>query len=410
MEDLREDEVIVEEMDNSTETDFENSTIADDDTRAIENIIERLENENISAFERSDEERLDMIDNADISDLPTEVNQSENGVYLEEDPYLTEPLNTPEQINEPGVPARETIYEDCPRPEITEGVNMDDYTNEEQYGNPSYGDPVSSGISGKINDEVETIGEPDEEKEYAGEDADIEEEDEEMARNIALEEEEEKIEIPEELVEDKDEEVEEAEDTEGEEEEIEVEEVNVDEDTDEVPEDEEVVEDVVTDVDTATDVETSDAIEGGEEGAEVVETEIYAGVVNDDLSGELRKEVEAIELVDNANTKMLDGISFLKDKEFGMTEGSSMDKADESTDLIHDGVGLQETYDGEPIVETGASEGEAEVGTDGFIPGADEAKVDEELEEQAATESLRSVDTGRSYSLKNVLRNFWGQK
>ena len=432
MNELNEKEVFVEDNTTDIELDAQSSdTFIDEDTQEISNIVERLEKECISAVERSDEERMEMIDNADVSDLDREINQSTNGLHIEEDPYLTEPLNTPEQIDNPGVPAEETIYEDCPRPIIEGEVNMDNYTNEEQYGQEKeYGQKVESGISGAINDEVEIVGEAEDERIYA-EDTDYDdddEEDEEMAiRKISLEaDEEEVIEIPEELTEGDDVVVEEPVDTE-----------EVDLEVEETPEEEEGEIEVDVDGDGDTDVEIEEdgdveikaeagedvevsigdeevVVEEGEteenEGA-VIDTEVYAGEVSDELTGELRKEVEEIELVNNANTKMFDDVSFLKDKDFKMSTGSDLDTAEDAAELVRDGVGVQETYTGEDVPETGvvAEEPAAEVGTEGFIPGAEEAGVEEELEEKVATESLRSVDTSRSYSSRSVLRNFWGK-
>ena len=70
------------------------------DTTEVENIVTKLENMAIDAIERSDEERMEMIDNADVSEIPQEINQA-TGMFREEDPYGVKPLNDLEDINNP---------------------------------------------------------------------------------------------------------------------------------------------------------------------------------------------------------------------------------------------------------------------------------------------------------------------
>lgn len=402
------------------------------DTTEVENIVTKLENMAIDAIERSDEERMEMINNADVSEIPQEINQA-TGMFREEDPYGEKPLNDLEDINNPGIEIEEVIYEDRERPELNGTVNVDNMINEEQYGGEPYGQPAESGISGDISGRVEEanseeercyIGEDgvsscdceecsDDEEEYPleeNEDADEEVEEKEddnvgkIADNInrvsAQESEEEEVmETPEEL--ENEEVVGEAEDTEGDdttpetveevEEEVETEEVE------EAAEEEEVTEEV----------ETQDGVDV-EETTEVEVDTCYTGVVNEELTGELREEVEAIELGDNANTKMFDDVSFMKDPEYEVVEGTDLEVAQAAADNVVDGVGLQETYEGENIAETGTSE--TVTSSDDLVPGAEEAEEQEKIEEAVATESLRDFDMSRKYSARNVMANFWNRK
>lgn len=402
------------------------------DTTEVENIVTKLENMAIDAIERSDEERMEMINNADVSEIPQEINQA-TGMFREEDPYGEKPLNDLEDINNPGIEIEEVIYEDRERPELNGTVNVDNMINEEQYGGEPYGQPAESGISGDISGRVEEanseeercyIGEDgvsscdceecsDDEEEYPleeNEDADeeVEEKEDDNVGKIADDinrvsaqesEEEEVMETPEEL--ENEEVVGEAEDTEGDdttpetveevEEEVETEEVE------EAAEEEEVTEEV----------ETQDGVDV-EETSEVEVDTCYTGVVNEELTGELREEVEAIELGDNANTKMFDDVSFMKDPEYEVVEGTDLEVAQAAADNVVDGVGLQETYEGENIAETGTSE--TVTSSDDLVPGAEEAEEQEKIEEAVATESLRDFDMSRKYSARNVMANFWNRK
>lgn len=402
------------------------------DTTEVENIVTKLENMAIDAIERSDEERMEMINNADVSEIPQEINQA-TGMFREEDPYGEKPLNDLEDINNPGIEIEEVIYEDRERPELNGTVNVDNMINEEQYGGEPYGQPAESGISGDISGRVEEanseeercyIGEDgvsscdceecsDDEEEYPLEenedsDEEVEEKEDDNVGKIADDinrvsaqesEEEEVMETPEEL--ENEEVVGEAEDTEGDdttpetveevEEEVETEEVE------EAAEEEEVTEEV----------ETQDGVDV-EETSEVEVDTCYTGVVNEELTGELREEVEAIELGDNANTKMFDDVSFMKDPEYEVVEGTDLEVAQAAADNIVDGVGLQETYEGENIAETGTSE--TVTSSDDLVPGAEEAEEQEKIEEAVATESLRDFDMSRKYSARNVMANFWNRK
>lgn len=402
------------------------------DTTEVENIVTKLENMAIDAIERSDEERMEMINNADVSEIPQEINQA-TGMFREEDPYGEKPLNDLEDINNPGIEIEEVIYEDRERPELNGTVNVDNMINEEQYGGEPYGQPAESGISGDISGRVEEanseeercyIGEDgvsscdceecsDDEEEYPLEenedsDEEVEEKEDDNVGKIADDinrvsaqesEEEEVMETPEEL--ENEEVVGEAEDTEGDdttpetveevEEEVETEEVE------EAAEEEEVTEEV----------ETQDGVDV-EETTEVEVDTCYTGVVNEELTGELREEVEAIELGDNANTKMFDDVSFMKDPEYEVVEGTDLEVAQAAADNVVDGVGLQETYEGENIAETGTSE--TVTSSDDLVPGAEEAEEQEKIEEAVATESLRDFDMSRKYSARNVMANFWNRK
>lgn len=405
------------------------------DTTEVENIVTRLENMAIDAIERSDEERMEMIDNADVSEIPQEINQA-TGMFREEDPYGVKPLNDLEDINNPGIEIEEVVYEDRERPELNGTVNVDNMINEEQYGGEPYGQPAESGISGDISGRVEEvdseekecyIGEDgvsscdceecsDDEEEYPleeNEDADeeVEEKEDDNVGKIADDinrvsaqesEEEEVMETPEEL--ENEEVVGEAEDTEGDDttpetvEEVE-EEVETEEAEDEVEE--------ATEEEVSEEVETQDGVDVGETSEVEVET-CYTGTVNEELTGELREEVEAIELGDNANTKMFDDVSFMKDPEYEVVEGTDLEVAKAAADNVVDGVGLQETYEGENIAETGTSE--TVTSSDDLVPGAEEAEEQEKIEEAVATESLRDYDMSRKYSARNVMANFWNRK
>ena len=138
------------------------------DTTEVENIVTKLENMAIDAIERSDEERMEMINNADVSEIPQEINQA-TGMFREEDPYGEKPLNDLEDINNPGIEIEEVIYEDRERPELNGTVNVDNMINEEQYGGEPYGQPAESGISGDISGRVEEAN-SEEERCYIGED------------------------------------------------------------------------------------------------------------------------------------------------------------------------------------------------------------------------------------------------
>lgn len=402
------------------------------DTTEVENIVTKLENMAIDAIERSDEERIEMINNADVSEIPQEINQA-TGMFRNEDPNGVVPLNDIEDINNPGVEIKEVIYEDRERPELKGTVNVDNMINEEQYDGEPYGQPASSGISGDISGRVENvdseeercyIGEDgvsscdceecsDDEEEYPleeNEDADeeVEEKEDDNVGKIADDinrvsaqesEEEEVMETPEEL--ENEEVVGEAEDTEGDDTTPEtVEEVEEEVETEEV---EEAAEEEVSE-----EVETQDAVDAGEETAEVEVDTCYTGEVNKELTGELREEVEAIELGDNANTKMFDDVSFMKDPEHEVVEGTDLEVAQAAADNVVDGVGLQETYEGENIAETGTSE--TITSSDDLVPGAEEAVEEEKIEEAAATESLRDYDMSRKYTTRNVMSNFWNRK
>lgn len=394
----------------------------------VENIVTKLENMAIDAIERSDEERIEMINNADVSGIPTEINQA-TGMFREGDPYGEKPLNDLEDINNPGIEIEEVIYEDRERPELKGTVNVDNMINEEQYDGEPYGQPASSGISGDISGRVEEV-DSEEERCYIGEDGvsscdceecqdgeeeypleenenadeEVEEKEDDNVGKIADDinrvaaqesEEEEVIDTPEEL--ENEEVVGEAEDTEGDDTTPET----VEETEEEVETgSEEVTEEVVGD-----EVETETGVEGT---AEVEVETCYTGEVNEELTGELREEVEAIELGDNANTKMFDDVSFMKDPEHEVVEGSDLEVAQAAADNVVDGVGLQETYEGENIAETGTSE--TVTSTDDLVPGAEEAVEEEKIEEAAATESLRDYDMSKKYSTRNVMANFWNRK
>lgn len=408
----------------------------------VENIVSRLEALAIDDIDKSDEERMELIDNADVSEIPQEINQG-TGLFREEDPNGVVPLNNLEDINDPGIEIEEVVYEDRVRPEVNSVVNVDNMINEEVYDSDAYGEPADSGISGDISGRVEEV-EEEEEKCYAGEDAycdeDTEEEESPVENDIdgdeIVEEEEddnvgriaddinkasayeseedEVVEVPEELEEKEEEVVEEAEDTEGEDSEVVPEEETVEEVEEEVseePVEEEPVESEDGEVsEIVADAEADEAIAEGEEDVtgEVELVDIYAGSVNDDLTGELREEVEAIELVDNANTKMFDEVGFMKDPEPEVKMGSDLETAGALADAVVDGVGVQETYTGEDIAETGSEE-ETVTSTEDAIPGSEEAAREEELETVAATESLKNFDSSRKFSARNVFSKFWNK-
>lgn len=401
----------------------------------VQNIVDKLEDLAISAIEKSDEERIELINNADVSEINQEINQG-TGLFRSDDPYGSEPLNTPDLINNPGIEIEEVIYKDRVRPELKGTVNVDNMINEEQYG-AQYGEQAEEGISGDINEREEEVnyeednclvGEDGEEtcdcdvcdddnddspleNDYDS-DEEVEEKEEENVGKIADDinkatahesEDEETVETPEELT--GEEEVEEAVDTEG-----------VDEEVEAVEEAEEVSEDATEetgeDVEEVADVDGEEvtAEESGDFGGETAEVEvegIFTGSVNEELTGELREEVEAIELGDNSNTKMFDEVSNMKDVEFEVKTGSDLETAEAAAELVVDGVGVQETYTGEDIAETGSEE--TVEGTGDLIPGADEAEAEERLEEEAAAESLINYDASRKYSARNVISNLFNR-
>lgn len=419
MEDIKEYEGEILETETTPEVPVEEASYQpDDEDVAIEtdvnNICEKFEDLG-SAF-LSNEEKIEKINNTDTTGIYTDINQSE-GLYKEDDPNMTQALNTPEEI-EAKVVGTDTVYKDLPRPVMEDGsVDMDDYTNEEHFEGEPYGQKPEEGLGADMLDKMEVITEPEEITDvYKSKDA--YEGGEEMKEYYAKEEDEqEEIEIPEELHEEdsedkEDEDVdyeEEPETTEPEDEEEE-EEHYEDEDSEEIPEIEEGEEELDGDSEEAiVDTPETETVEGT-----ISNPEVYGSqVVIDGLPDDLKAEIENIELVDNANTKPFDGISFMKDKELPTPE-DSLGEAEALSDTVTDGVGLQESFDGTGVEPQGSAD---------LVPGDSEepeteVSYDEEVtpvEEQVATESMGlgasfvTNNLGTKYTTRNIMKNFWNK-
>lgn len=391
-------------LDNTADV-MENDTVEEchDTTGEIERIISKYD-ESIASIELSDEERIERMDNFDTKGVGEEINQSENGVYIASNPATSNYDPNPNVENE--VPATDTVYEENPKPVITKTVSVDNMTNEEIYGKPEYGEKAEDGISGDINESEEEIEAED--TRVLGTDEECDEEEEEMRVNdyVSREDENEEIEIPEEIKEDAEEVAEEEviEDVDTNDEEVveDIEEYD-DEDEEEEIEDEEEATEVVEEIageDTEPEEAVTDEVEVGE---------IYSGHVNEELDGELRKEVEAIELTNNeGNTELFDKMSFVKDPDYEMKDESKTDleEAEDMADLVNDGVGVQETYDGEPVEATGGEE--IPEGVDAYIPTDEAETVEGDIKDEVATESLHENNyQSRCFSARNVLSKFW---
>lgn len=416
MEDIKEYEGEILETELTPEVPVEEASYHQDDEDVnietdVNNICEKFEDLG-SAF-LSNEEKIEKINNTDTTGIYTNINQSE-GLYKEDDPNMTQALNTPEEV-EAKVVGTDTVYKDLPRPVMKDGsVDMDDYTNEEHFDGEPYGQKPEEGLGADMLNKMEVITEPEEIKDvYKSEDT--YEGGEEMKEYYSKEEDEqEEIEIPEELQEkdseDKEDDYEEETETTEPEDKEDEEEHYEDEDSEEIPEIEEGEEELDGDSDEVfTGTPDGEKVEGT-----ISNPEVYGSqVVIEGLPDDLKAEIESIELVDNSNTKPFDGISFMKDKEIPTPE-DSLREAEELADSVTDGVGLQESFDGTGVEPQGSAD---------LVPGDSEepeteVSYDEEvapIEEQVATESMGlgasfgTNNLGTKYTTRNIMKSFWNK-